>query len=98
MREPSATLDQSYYGSQLVYAVGYFFFSIAKSEWWGGDKKKLENWNLTCLVEVLCIIRLLVTISISMVYNLYITIITIIYGMEGTEVEVVTEVQYLLLL
>ena len=26
------------------------FFSIAKSEWWGGDKKKLENWNLTCLV------------------------------------------------
>ena len=30
MREPSATLYQSYYGSQLVYAVGYFFFSIAK--------------------------------------------------------------------
>ena len=52
MREPSATLHQSYYGSQLVYAVGYFFFSIAKSEWRGGDKKKLENWNLTCLVFV----------------------------------------------
>ena len=33
LREPSATLYQSYYGSQLVYAVGYFFFSIAKSEW-----------------------------------------------------------------
>ena len=42
--------SSKYRTNQLVYAVGYFFFSIAKSEWWGGDKKKLENWNLTCLV------------------------------------------------
>ena len=49
--------SSKYRTNQLVYAVGYFFFSIAKSEWWGGDKKKLENWNLTCLV--LCYVLLL---------------------------------------
>ena len=57
MQQASAMLDQSYYGSQLVYAVGYFFFSIAKSEWWGGDIKKLENWNLTCLLEDVVVVK-----------------------------------------
>ena len=43
-------LDQSYYGSQLVYAVGYFFFPSLKASGEEETKKNLENWNLTCLI------------------------------------------------
>ena len=52
LQQASAMLDQSHHVNQLAYAVGYFFFSSLKAWVVGGDKKKLENWNLTCLVEV----------------------------------------------
>ena len=45
MQQASAMLDQSHYVNQLVCAVGGVLVFVAKSEWWGGDKKKLENWK-----------------------------------------------------
>ena len=36
-------LDQSHYVNQLVCAVGGVLVFVAKSEWRGGDQKKMEK-------------------------------------------------------
>ena len=57
MRQTSAMLDQSYYGNQLMCAVGgSVLVFVAKSEWRGGEQKKWKKWNLTCLIIVIIII------------------------------------------
>ena len=43
MRQASRMLDQSPYVNQLVCAVGGVLVFIAKSEWRGGEQKKLEK-------------------------------------------------------
>ena len=43
MRQTSAMLDQSHYVNQLVCAVGGVLVFVAKSEWRGGDQKKMEK-------------------------------------------------------
>ena len=43
MRQASELLDQSYYVRQLGCAVGGVLVLIAKSEWRGGDQKKMEK-------------------------------------------------------
>ena len=43
MRQTSAMLDQSHYVNQLACAVGGVLVFVAKSEWRGGDQKKMEK-------------------------------------------------------
>ena len=43
MRQASAMLHQSPYVNQLVCAVGGVLVFVAKSEWRGGDQKKMEK-------------------------------------------------------
>ena len=43
LRQASELLDQSYYVRQLGCAVGGVLVLIAKSEWRGGDQKKMEK-------------------------------------------------------
>ena len=43
LRQASELLDQSYYVRQLGCAVGGVLVLIAKSEWRGGDRKKMEK-------------------------------------------------------
>ena len=43
LRQVSELLDQSYYVRQLGCAVGGVLVLIAKSEWGGGDQKKMEK-------------------------------------------------------
>ena len=43
MQQASAMLDQSHYVNQLVCAVGGVLVFVAKSEWRGGDQKKMEK-------------------------------------------------------
>ena len=43
LRQASELLDQSYYVRQLGCAVGGVLVLIAKSEWGGGDQKKMEK-------------------------------------------------------
>jgi len=50
LRQASELLDQSYYVRQLGCAVGGVLVLIAKSEWRGGDQKKMEKMEfVTCL-------------------------------------------------
>ena len=43
LRQTSAMLDQSHYVNQLACAVGGVLVFVAKSEWRGGDQKKMEK-------------------------------------------------------
>ena len=43
LRQASAMLDQSHYVNELMCAVGGVLVFVAKSEWRGGEQKKLEK-------------------------------------------------------
>jgi len=43
LRQASGMLHQSYYVNQLVCAVGGVLAFVAKSEWRGGDQKKMKK-------------------------------------------------------
>ena len=55
MRQASRMLDQSPYVNQLVCAVGGVLVFIAKSEWRGGEQKKLEKLEFDMpTITVIC--------------------------------------------
>ena len=54
MRQASRMLDQSPYVNQLVCAVGGVLVFIAKSEWRGGEQKKLEKLEFDMPTTIAC--------------------------------------------
>ena len=62
MRQASRMLDQSPYVNQLVCAVGGVLVFIAKSEWRGGEQKKLEKLEFDMPTRTRTRIRMLILV------------------------------------